>query len=62
MNTDSHIELSSDELEQVTGGMDNSTRSMILNIMAGIPVIGVLTQTGRVIGNAINAYNGNPMV
>jgi hypothetical protein len=50
-------ELTDDELDRVTGGLDRLTASAILNGLAAIPVIGVVTQVTRAAANAVTGYN-----
>ena len=50
-------ELTDDEQDRVTGGLDRSTASAILNGLAAIPVFGVVAQLTRVSANAVTGYN-----
>jgi hypothetical protein len=53
-------ELTDDELDRVTGGWDQLTArltaSAILNGLAAIPVIGVVSQVTRGAANAVTGY------
>jgi hypothetical protein len=50
-------ELTDDELDRVTGGLDRATASALLNGLAAIPVFGVITQVERGMLNAVTGYN-----
>jgi hypothetical protein len=49
--------LTDDELDRVTGGLDRATATAILNGLAAIPVIGVISQVTRGAANAVTGYN-----
>jgi hypothetical protein len=62
MNTELDIEVTLDELDQVTGGLSDQTRTTILNALTALPVIGVVAGVGRTFGNAWRAAVGQPPV
>lgn len=57
-----HRELTLDELDRVTGGMDNNMATVIDNTLCAIPVVGAFAATARVITNAISIWRGNPTI
>ena len=62
MKAEPNIELTSDQLDEVSGGMSDNLTSTIFNILAGVPALGAFTQCGRAIGNAIRASDGKPPI
>jgi hypothetical protein len=63
MNTQTEMrELTPEELDRVTGGMDPATGTAILNGLAMIPVFGVFTQTARAAANAVGIWTGTPVL
>jgi hypothetical protein len=53
MSEEPKVELSLNDLDHVTGGLDDSTKTKILDVMETIPVVGLVTHMARVATFAI---------
>jgi hypothetical protein len=62
MRNELQIELTSDQLDLVTGGLTVETKTTIMNILAVVPVLGAVTQTARAFANVIRTAEGRPIV
>jgi hypothetical protein len=63
MRTELHIELTSTELNDVSGGFTSQDAARVfLNVCAAIPLVNVCVGTGKAIANAENSLEGKPQV
>jgi bacteriocin-like protein len=47
-------ELTTDEMDQVTGGLESSLRTTILNALEVIPILGLVVHVERAVYNGVN--------
>jgi hypothetical protein len=58
-----HIVLTSNELNDVSGGFTSQDAArLVLNVCAAIPIVNVCVGAGRAIANAQNSLEGKPQV